>query len=208
MKKLARAEVILTPERRRPRRPKKILDLRKLDAITITQPESPEQAIERLLIFDARCLDKETRQELLRLIPELVHIRRAWRAEYMEQGCTGCQKPDPTIAIAARLRRHGLRWADIYKITATPATTRAERKLFENRVRWRLAHLDAPDRQPSQTYGAGGFCSRCMARIYRRMRNRCKKALQGRNLPAELATFRDALCLRYNTAQRLLRGDE
>jgi hypothetical protein len=30
------------------------------------------------------------------------------------------------------------------------------------------------------------------------------RAVQGRNLPAELATFKDALCLRYNAAQRLL----
>jgi len=41
-----------------------------------------------------------------------------------------------------------------------------------------------------------------------RMRNRYRKAMQGRNLPAELAAFKDALCLRYNAAQRLLNGDD
>lgn len=46
MKKLAKVEVILQ-ERRRSGRPKKILDLRKLDSIEVVQPESPEQAIAR-----------------------------------------------------------------------------------------------------------------------------------------------------------------
>jgi len=153
MKKLAKVEVILAPERRRLGRPKKILDLRKFDAITVAQPESPGQAIESLLIFDARCLDKDTRQELLRLLPELVHIRRAWRAEYMECGCISCHKKNAC-------------------------------------------------------YGAGGFCSTCWGRIYQRMRNRYRKAMHGRNLPEELATFKDALCLRYNAAQRLFNVEE
>ena len=152
MRKLAKVEVILQ-ERKRLGRPKKILDLRKLDAITVAQPESPEQAIESLLIFDARCLDKDTRQEIVRILPQLVHIRRAWRAEYMECGCISCHK-----------KKAG--------------------------------------------YGAGGFCNACWGRIYMRMRNRYRKAMQGRNLPAELATFKDALCLRYNAAQRLFNGDD
>ncbi len=150
MKKLAKVEA--PPERRRPGRPKKILDHRKLDTIQVVKPESPEQAIESLLIFDARCLDKDTRQELLRILPQLVHIRRAWRAEYMECGCASCHKKNAG-------------------------------------------------------YGAGGFCGTCWGRIYQRMLKRYRKAMQGRNLPAELATFRDALCLRYNAAQRLLNQD-
>jgi hypothetical protein len=32
--------------------------------------------------------------------------------------------------------------------------------------------------------------------------------MEGRNLDEELATFKDALCLRYNAAQRLFNGDE
>jgi hypothetical protein len=130
---------------------KKILDLRKLERIEDPVMESPLHAIESLLIFDARCLDKETRQELLRLVPQLVHIRRAWKAEYMECGCTYCHKK------------------------------KAE-------------------------YGAGGLCNGCRSRIYMRMRNRFRKAMEGRDLPAELATFKDALQLKYNAAQRLFNG--
>jgi hypothetical protein len=152
MTKFAKIEMIKS-ERRPPGRPKKILDHRKLDSIQVAKPESPEQAIESLLIFDARCLDKGTRQELLRLLPELVHIRRAWRAEYMECGCISCHKKNPC-------------------------------------------------------YGAGGFCGTCWGRIYQRMHKRYRKAMQGRNLPAELATFKDALCLRYNAAQRLFNGGD
>jgi hypothetical protein len=150
VRKLAKVEV---QEQKRPGRPKKILDLRKLASIKIAEPESPEQAIESLLIFDARCLDTDTRQELLRILPQLVHIRRAWKAEFMECGCISCHK-----------KKAG--------------------------------------------YGAGGFCNACWGRIYMRMRNRYRKAMQGRNLPAELATFKDALCLRYNAAQRLFNGDD
>jgi hypothetical protein len=132
---------------------KKILDPRKLENIHVPVIESPLEAMENLLIFDARCLDRETRQELLRLVPQLVHIRRAWRAEYMECGCTSCHK-----------KKSG--------------------------------------------YGAGGFCNACWGRIYQRMRNRFRKAMVGRDLPAELATFKDALQLRYNAAQRLFNGDD
>lgn len=205
MRKLAKLEAL--PERRRPGRPKKIFDHRKLDSIQVVKPESPEQAIESLLIFDARFLSKDTRQELLRILPQLVHIRRAWRAEYMECGCHGCQKPDPTVTIAARLRRRGATWKDIYEITALSATA-AQRKRFQEAVYWKLAHFDVLTRQPSHTYGAGGFCSRCLARIYQRMHKRYRKLMAGRDLPAELAIFKDALCLRYNAAQRLLNGDD
>ena len=134
-------------------RPKKILDLGKLESIRVPEIVSPLEAMENLLIFDARCLDRETRQELLRLIPQLVHIRRAWRAEYMKCGCTCCHK-----------KKAG--------------------------------------------YGAGGFCNACWSRIYARMRNRFRKAMAGRDLPAELATFKDALQLRYNAAQRLFNGED
>jgi hypothetical protein len=85
MKKLAMA----SPQPKRPLgRPKKILDHRKLDSIVEVLPESPVALLETLLIFDARCLDKETRQELIRILPQLVHIRHAWKAEYMECGAS------------------------------------------------------------------------------------------------------------------------
>jgi hypothetical protein len=115
--------------------------------------ETPGQLAESLLIFDARCLDMETRLELQRLLPQLALIRRAWKAEFMEYGCSSCHK-----------KQAG--------------------------------------------YGAGGFCNACKDRIHSRMRNRFRKALQGRNLPVELESFKDALQLRYNAAQRLFNGDD
>jgi hypothetical protein len=184
------------------------VDLHKLSRIKVAKPESPEQAIESLLIFDARCLDWDTQQELLRILPQLVHFRRAWRAEYMECGCAGCPKRDPTVAIAARLRRRGSSWTEIYAITAVNATSRAQRKQFENAVRWKLAHLDVPMREPSHGYGAGGLCGRCYGRIYARMLKRYRKVMAGRDIPAELAMFTEALTLKFSTAQRLLNGDE
>ena len=189
-------------------RPKKIFDHRKLDNIQVVKPESPEQAIESLLIFDARCLSKDTQHELLRILPQIVHIRRAWKAEYMEHGCIGCKKPDPTVTIAARLRRRGATWKDIYEITAPSATTAAKRKQFREAVYWRLAHFNAPTRQPSHTYCAGGFCGACYRRIYQRMLKRYRKAMQGRNVPAEIDALTDALSLRYDAAQRLFNGDD
>jgi len=73
-------------------RPKKIIDVRKLERISVAKLEPDERAVETLLIFDARCLDKKTRQELLRLVPELCHIRRAWKSEFLEFGCTSCHR--------------------------------------------------------------------------------------------------------------------
>jgi len=60
-----------------------------------------------MMIFDARCLDKDTRQELLRILPQLVHIRRAWRAEYMECGCTSCHKKKLGMELADSAMRVG-----------------------------------------------------------------------------------------------------
>lgn len=131
----------------------KFVEKRKLDKIKMAVPESAEDAISTLLVFDARCLNMETRQELLRIVPQLVHIRRAWRAEYMECGCLACHKK-------------------------------------------------------KEVYGAGGFCNACCARISQRMRKRYRKLMAGRNLPAELAAFKDALSLRYNAAQRLFNGGD
>jgi hypothetical protein len=134
-------------------RPKKILDHRKLHSIDVPQMASPLHVFENLLIFDARCLDRKTREELQRLAPQLLHIHRAWKAEYMECGCISCHK-----------KKVG--------------------------------------------YGAGGFCNACWGRIYMRMRNRFRRVMAGRDLPAELATFKNALQLKYNEAQRLFNGDD
>ncbi len=68
------------------------VDLQKLDTIVEVLPASPAERLEMLLIFDARALDKETRQELLRLLPEIARVRRAWKAEFMECGCLCCHR--------------------------------------------------------------------------------------------------------------------
>jgi hypothetical protein len=141
---------LMKPGRKRP------INLRKLDAIQVMQPESSEQAIESLLMFDARCMDRDTQRQLIRILPELVHIRRAWKAHYLENGCVSCHK-----------KNRGNTW-----------------------------------------YAAGGFCVACQRRILARMRTRYRKAMEGRNPDKELETFKDALALRYNAAQRLLNGDE
>jgi hypothetical protein len=150
MPRLAKNVTLL---KRPPGRPKKILDHRKLDHIEPPAFASPEAAIETLLIFDARCLDAGIRRELLRLLPEILRIRQAWRAEFMECGCISCHKKTPV-------------------------------------------------------YGAGGFCGRCWARILGRMRTRSQKLMANRDVPAELATFKEALTLRFSTAQKLLGGND
>ena len=150
MKKLA---MVLPQAKRPPGRPKKIRDHRKLDHIEPPAFASPEAAIETLLIFDARCLDAARRRELLRLLPEILRIRQAWRAEFMECGCVSCHKKTPV-------------------------------------------------------YGAGGVCGRCWARILLRMRTRYRKQMANRDVTAELATFKEALTLRFSAAQRLLNGDD
>jgi hypothetical protein len=127
------------------------VDLRKLDSVKVAVLESAASAIESLLIFDARGLDKQTQQELLRILPEVIHIRHAWKAHYLENGCVSCHKKQ----------------AD---------------------------------------YASGGFCVACQGRILGQMRNRYRKAMQGRNIPAELDAFRYALTLKYNAAQRLFNG--
>jgi hypothetical protein len=151
MPRLAKSSIV--PVKRGPGRPKKILDHRNLDSIVEVLPESPVELLETLLIFDARCLDKDTRQELLRILPQLVHIRRAWKEEYVECGCVCCHKK-------------------------------------------------------KARYGAGGFCNACAARIFGRMRQRYGKLMAGRDVTAELATFKEALTLRFSAAQRLLGGNQ
>jgi hypothetical protein len=73
-------------------RKKQVINYEKLELITVTEPESAIQGVEDLMIFDARCLDKETRLELVRLLPELTHIRRAWKAYFTVHGCVSCRR--------------------------------------------------------------------------------------------------------------------
>lgn len=174
----------------------------------VAKPESPAQAIESLLIFDARSLSNATRQELLRILPELVHVRRAWKAHYLEHGCISCPKADEKAAIAARMRLKGYTWDEIFEIVA-PNTdnTRRKRNLFRNTVYWKLEHPKGRAERNPNAYGSGGLCSACAARLYQRMRDRFRKAMEGRNLPQEIAELKDSLCRRYNAAQRLFNGE-
>jgi hypothetical protein len=205
MKKLAMA----LPQPKRPLgRPKKILDHPKLDSIVEVLPESPVEILETLLIFDARLLQRDTQQELLRLLPQLIHVRRAWKAHYLEHGCISCPKADEKFAIAARMRLRDLNWEEIFEIVAPNIHTRRERKCFQSAVYWKLEHPKERAERNTNAYGSGGFCNACQARIIARMRKRYRKLLAGRDLPAELAAFADALCLRYNAAQRLFNGDD
>jgi hypothetical protein len=138
-------------------KPKPPIDLQKLDSIQVVEPESSsERALETLLIFDARCLDRETQQELLLMLPALVHIRRAWKAHYLEYGCVSCHKKN-------------------------------------TKNTW---------------YASGGFCVTCQGRIFGRMQKRFRKLMEGRDVAQELATFTDALAIRYNAAQRLFNGED
>jgi len=176
----------------------------KLAKVEVMLPRAAERKVDDLLVFDAQFVDVATRQELLRLLPQLVHLSRARKAQFEEDGCPTCPKPDPTVEIAARLRRRGSTWAEIYEVTGVTATTRAERKSFENSVRWRLAHPNTKARQASHRYGAGGLCDCCYSRERRKLVKRLRKMHEGRNADEETA----ALTRRFDVARWLLGDDD
>lgn len=82
MRKTAKAEVL--PPQRMTTRPK-ALDLAALKGVKAAASEPPQSAIDTLLIFDARYLDRDTRQGLLRLLPQLIHLQRAWKAKFLSK---------------------------------------------------------------------------------------------------------------------------
>jgi len=71
---------------------KQIINYKKLEQVQVVAPQSAIQAIEDLMVFDARCLDKETWHELLRVLPDLTRIRKAWKAHFTEHGCVCCHR--------------------------------------------------------------------------------------------------------------------
>jgi len=71
---------------------KQVIDQKKLESVNVMPPESAIQGAEDLMVFDARCLDEETRLELLRFLPELTRIRKAWRAHFSVHGCVSCRR--------------------------------------------------------------------------------------------------------------------
>ena len=151
MKKRAKAKTMVLA--RLPGRPRKVPTWAKVEKVKTVLPGTVEEGIENLLLFDCRQLDASTARELVRLVPELLRMRDAWRAHFAEYGCLVCH-----------------------------------RKKTE--------------------YGAGGFCFRCGCRIGGRMRRQLRMIAAGRDIPAELREFKEALCMKYNTAQRLLNGDD
>ena len=73
-------------------RKKQIINYKKLEEVQVLAPQSDLQALEDLMVFDARCLDKETRHELLRVLPDLTRIRKAWKAHFTVHGCVSCRR--------------------------------------------------------------------------------------------------------------------
>lgn len=71
---------------------KQIISYRKLEAVQVLVPQSVIQGLEDLMVFDARCLDKETWHALLRVLPDLTRIRKAWRAHFTVHGCVSCRR--------------------------------------------------------------------------------------------------------------------
>jgi hypothetical protein len=177
----------------------------RLAEVEVLLSNEAAEKFDRLLVFDARGVDAGMRQELLRLFPRLVHLRRAWRRHFLTHGCLACQKPDPTIAIAARLRRRGATWADVYEIVGVDfaRNTRAEQRKFWNAVRWEIAHLQVAAAKPSHRYGAGGLCDRCYLRIRRELAKAIRTLHSGRDASEETA----ALTRKFDVAQWLLNGE-
>jgi hypothetical protein len=123
-------------------------------------------------LLEARFLPAEQRRDLLRACPETVHISRALTAIFLKQGCLHCPPPDASVAIAARMRKRGMSWQDVYALAAPHAKSPAERKQFNLAVRWKLGRLNRPERKPSPAneYGAGGFCRKCYAALSKQIR--------------------------------------
>jgi hypothetical protein len=181
-----------------------------LAKLEIVMPGKVAQKLDALLVFDGHMTDSGTRRQLLQILPSFIRLRYAWRAHYRKYGCLACPKPDPTIAIAARLRLRRFAWAEIYKIVGIDraATTRIERKHFEQHVRWRLAHLDEPGRIGNQKHErchlAGGFCDKCYARLSRRLSETLRTMHEGRDAKEETA----GLTRKFDVARFLLNGGD
>jgi len=181
--------------------------MRNLARVEVLLPNESSLKIDDLLVFDAHCLDAETRRQLLRLFPKLVQVSRAWRAHHSKNGCIGCRKQDPTITIAARLRRRGMPWRDIYEVVGLDRSRSiiplSEQERFENSVRWRMKHFDVPEKKPSPRYAVGGFCDNCYMRLRKELLKTVRAFHAGRDAAEETA----ALTRKFDMAQWLLNGD-
>jgi hypothetical protein len=158
-------------------------------------------------LLEARFLPAGEYRDLRRACPTSVHLSRALAARFLKKGCLHCPPPDARVPIAARMRKRGMSWQDVYALAAPEATTSAERTRFNLAVRWKVERLNRSERKPKLSeYGAGGFCRKCYAALSKETREliRASRALQGRNTPEETI----ALTLREDSAALLLSCNE
>jgi hypothetical protein len=73
-------------------RKKQVIEHKKLELVRTDAPLSPLQAVEDLMVFDARCLDRATWHDLVRVLPDLTRIRKAWKAHFASFGCVSCRR--------------------------------------------------------------------------------------------------------------------
>jgi len=94
MRNLSKAAIVPAKRKSRPGS-RKFVSHKRIERVEVTIPESPAHALEELLVFDARCLDRDTQLALLRLVPRILQVRAAWKAEYVECGCSCCHRKNP-----------------------------------------------------------------------------------------------------------------
>ena len=105
--------------------PKQIINYKKLENVQVIAPESALQAVEDVMVFDARCLDRETWRELVRVLPDLTRIRKAWRAHFTVHGCVCCRRKKTDYGAG------GFCWRCLMRITTRMRT--CFRKLDDGR---------------------------------------------------------------------------
>lgn len=181
-----------------------------------TFPPQIKRVIEELFVFDIRC--NAPRELWLTILPQLAYIRRAWRNLYLSDGCVACPKPDPTIAICARMRKAGLEWSQIYEMIDADyeRSTLPERKHFKALVKRKMVELAQPPRplpkeqladyRSKHYHAAGGFCDKCRNRYKRRLAKELTKLHANRERDTEKMVA--ALSQRFDAAQWLLNGPD
>lgn len=94
MRNLSKAAIMPAKHKSRPGS-RKFVSHKKIERVEVAVPQSPAHALEELLVFDARMLDAATQRELLRIVPQILQVRAAWKAEYIECGCVCCHRKNP-----------------------------------------------------------------------------------------------------------------
>jgi hypothetical protein len=68
------------------------VDPKKLAKVSVVEPVSSDESIERLLIFDSKLLDEETSRALVKIVPQLLMMRKTWKAYFSQHGCISCKR--------------------------------------------------------------------------------------------------------------------